>query len=323
VALLTLSDVTVAFPTSRGRVHAVNGIDLRVEAGETVGIIGESGCGKSTLAKAIMRIIPVTRGRIVLDGEDITATGTAGLKPVRAKLQMVFQDTMGALNPRRTVGDSIGQPLSLAGWNRRDIDARVTELLDQVGLVQDSADRYPNELSGGQRQRVGIARALALRPRLVICDEPVSALDASVRAQVINLLADLRDRLSVAYLFISHDLAVVEHVADRIVVMYLGRIVESGPRETFWRQPLHPYTRALLNAVPAASPREARRKDRETIAGELPSPLNPPPGCSFHTRCPIAQERCKGDLPILKPAQSGNVVACHLVPGAGSSDARQ
>jgi peptide/nickel transport system ATP-binding protein len=323
VALLTLSDVTVAFPTSRGRVHAVNGIDLRVEAGETVGIIGESGCGKSTLAKAIMRIIPVTRGRIVLDGEDITATGAAGLKPVRAKLQMVFQDTMGALNPRRTVGDSIGQPLSLAGWNRRDIDARVTELLDQVGLVQDSADRYPNELSGGQRQRVGIARALALRPRLVICDEPVSALDASVRAQVINLLADLRDRLSVAYLFISHDLAVVEHVADRIVVMYLGRIVESGPRETFWRQPLHPYTRALLNAVPAASPREARRKDRETIAGELPSPLNPPPGCSFHTRCPIAQERCKGDLPILKPAQSGNVVACHLVPGAGSSDARQ
>jgi peptide/nickel transport system ATP-binding protein len=323
VALLTLSDVTVAFPTSRGRVHAVNGIDLRVEAGETVGIIGESGCGKSTLAKAIMRIIPVTRGGIVLDGEDITATGAAGLKPVRAKLQMVFQDTMGALNPRRTVGDSIGQPLSLAGWNRRDIDARVTELLDQVGLVQDSADRYPNELSGGQRQRVGIARALALRPRLVICDEPVSALDASVRAQVINLLADLRDRLSVAYLFISHDLAVVEHVADRIVVMYLGRIVESGPRETFWRQPLHPYTRALLNAVPAASPREARRKDRETIAGELPSPLNPPPGCSFHTRCPIAQERCKGDLPILKPAQSGNVVACHLVPGAGSSDARQ
>jgi oligopeptide/dipeptide ABC transporter ATP-binding protein len=322
VAMLTLSDVDVTFPTPRGRLHAVNGVDLRVEAGETVGIIGESGCGKSTLAKAIMRIVPLTRGQIVLDGEDITAMGPAELRPIRAKLQMVFQDTMGALNPRRAIGDSIGQPLSLAGWRRRDIAARVTELLDQVGLAHDSADRYPNELSGGQRQRVGIARALALRPRLVICDEPVSALDVSVRAQVINLLADLRERLSIAYLFISHDLAVVEHIADRIVVMYLGRIVESGPRETFWRQPLHPYTRALLGAVPAASPREARQKNREIIAGEQPSPLNPPPGCSFHTRCPVAQERCKGGLPILKPAPSGNLVACHLVPDA-SSDARQ
>ena len=269
------------------------------------------------------RIAPVARGRIAFDGVDITHMSPSDLKPVRAKLQMVFQDATGALNPRRTIGDSVGQPLSLAGWRSRDVRARVAELFAQVGLSPDSVDRYPNEFSGGQRQRIGIAGAIALGPKLVICDEPVSALDVSVRAQVINLLADLRDRLNISYLFVSHDLAVVEHIAHRIVVMYLGRIVESGPRENFWRQPLHPYTRALLDAVPMAGPRRARRGEQKILEGELPSPINLPGGCAFHTRCPVAEDRCRSAIPVLRPANSGNLVACHLVAPAGISDVNQ
>jgi oligopeptide/dipeptide ABC transporter ATP-binding protein len=234
---------------------------------------------------------------------------------------MVFQDATGALSPRRTIGDSVGQPLSLAGWRGRDVHGRVAELLAQVGLPRDSFDRYPNEFSGGQRQRIGIARALALGPKLVICDEPVSALYVSVRAQVINLLADLRDRLNISYLFVSHDLAVVEHIAHRIVVMYLGRIVESASRDLLAPAAASLYRRLARRG--ASSTSAARRGEQKILEGELPSPINLPSGCAFHTRCPVAEDRCRGAIPILRPANSGNLVACHLVARADISDVNQ
>ena len=314
MSLLSVSNLAVHLPSPRGTVHAVNGVDLNINAGETVGLIGESGCGKSTLGKSIMRIVPSTGGSITLDGDDITHLSRRALKPVRPKLQMVFQDTSSSLNPRHTVGHTIGQPLALAGWKSDKIRDRVTELLNQVGLSEDIVDRFPNEFSGGQRQRIGIARAIALNPKLVICDEPVSALDVSVRAQVINLLADLQAQLGVSYLFVSHDLAVVEHIADRIYVMYLGHVVETGTRDNFWSQPLHPYTRALLDAVPVADPRAAKQRRKPVLQGELPSPLQIPAGCAFHTRCPFAERRCREERPQLRAAPSGSQVACHLVP---------
>jgi oligopeptide/dipeptide ABC transporter ATP-binding protein len=245
----------------------------------------------------------------VLDGQDITSMPNAQLKSVRKNMQMIFQDPYGSLNPRHDVGTIIGQPLSVAGWSRRDIRDRVAELIRQVGLPADAERRYPHEFSGGQRQRVGIARALALRPKVIICDEPVSALDVSVRAQVINLLQDLQQQTGVSFLFISHDLSVVEHISDRLIVMYLGRIVESGSGEEIWRQPAHPYTLALLAAAPIADPRRGRAK--QVLQGELPSPLNPPQGCSFHERCPMARERCGKERPLLRKVSGGRMVACH------------
>jgi oligopeptide/dipeptide ABC transporter ATP-binding protein len=313
MSLLSISDLRVHLPTTRGVVHAVNGVDLEIDSAETVGLIGESGCGKSTLAKAIMRIVASTSGSIVLDGIDITGLGRKALKPIRPKLQMIFQDNASALNPRHSIGYSIGQPLALAGWSSAKIAARVDELLGLVGLTPDMRDRTPHEFSGGQRQRIGIARAIALNPKLIICDEPVSALDVSIRAQVINLLSDLQQRLGVSYLFVSHDLAVVEHIADRIVVMYLGHVVETGSRANFWAQPLHPYTRALLDAVPLADPRGMRNKRRTVLPGELPSALHLPSGCPFHSRCPFAEQRCREERPVLRRAPSGSHVACHLV----------
>jgi peptide/nickel transport system ATP-binding protein len=286
-------------------------VSFELEAGETVGLVGESGCGKSTLGKAIMRLVPNTDGRVVLDGQDITPSEGRELRSVRRTMQMIFQDPYGSLNPRHDIGTSIGQPLSVAGWSRRDIRDRVAELIAQVGLPADAARRYPHEFSGGQRQRVGIARALALKPKIIICDEPVSALDVSVRAQVINLLQDLQEHTGVSYLFISHDLSVVEHIADRLIVMYLGRIVESGPGSDTWQQPAHPYTAALLSAAPVADPKLARHRSRTVLQGELPSPLNPPQGCIFHTRCPMAQERCRHERPILRKVAGDRMVACH------------
>jgi oligopeptide/dipeptide ABC transporter ATP-binding protein len=232
------------------------------------------------------------------------------LKDARKTMQMIFQDPYGSLNPRHNVGTIVGQPLSVAGWSRRDIRDRVAELMEQVGLPKDAVKRYPHEFSGGQRQRLGIARALALSPKVIICDEPVSALDVSVRAQVINLLEDLQQSTGVAYLFISHDLSVVEHISDRLIVMYLGRIVECGRSENIWQQPAHPYTQALLAAAPVADPKLARRRAKSVLQGELPSPLHPPPGCAFNTRCPLAQERCRQERPILR-AVEGRRVACH------------
>jgi oligopeptide/dipeptide ABC transporter ATP-binding protein len=311
MALLSVLSLCVQYQTAQGTVRAVDDVSLELEAGETVGLVGESGCGKSTLGKAIMRLVPATDGRVVLDGQDITSLEGLPLKAVRKTMQMIFQDPYGSLNPRHDIGTSIGQPLSVARWSRRDIRERVAELIAQVGLPTDAARRYPHEFSGGQRQRVGIARALALRPKVVICDEPVSALDVSVRAQVINLLQDLQEQTGVSYLFVSHDLSVVEHISDRLIVMYLGRIVESGRSEEIWQQPAHPYTLALLTAAPVADPKLARSRTRTVLQGELPSPLNPPQGCSFHARCPMARERCRLERPVLRPVSDGRMVACH------------
>jgi peptide/nickel transport system ATP-binding protein len=311
MSLLSVRSLCVQYQSARGTVRAVDDVSLDLDAGETVGLVGESGCGKSTLGKAIMRLVPSSDGFIILDGENLTQMQPRALKAVRSKIQMIFQDPYSSLNPRHDIGTIVGQPLSVAGWSRRDIRDRVAELMGQVGLPAEAVRRYPHEFSGGQRQRVGIARALALSPKVILCDEPVSALDVSVRAQVINLLRDIQQTTGVAYLFISHDLSVVEHISDRLMVMYLGRIVESGRSEDIWQQPAHPYTRALLAAAPVADPRLARSRTKAVLQGELPSPLNPPPGCSFNTRCPMAQERCRQERPSLRSVAGGRMVACH------------
>ncbi len=319
MAILSARSLSVRFETTRGTLQAVNDVDLDVEAGETVGLVGESGCGKSTLGKALMRLVPSSDGRIYVNGHDITGYGRSAINAIRSEVQMIFQDPYGSLNPRHAVGKIIGQPLSVAGWSRKDIRARVATLADKVGLPQAALDRFPHEFSGGQRQRIGIARALALNPKVVICDEPVSALDVSVRAQVINLMKDLQAETGVSFLFISHDLSVVEHISDRLLVMYLGRVVESGRAEDIWRQPAHPYTAALLAAAPLANPKLARARSRHTLQGELPSPLSPPAGCAFHTRCPIAQDVCRSTRPLLRTlgtaatdTATGHKVACHF-----------
>jgi oligopeptide/dipeptide ABC transporter ATP-binding protein len=311
--LLSLADVHVRFDTAAGTVRAVNGVSLELAAGETLGLVGESGCGKSTLGKAILKLVPVAAGEIRIDGVDIAPLERARLAEMRRKVQMIFQDPYGSLNPRSTVGRSIGQPMAIAGWKKDAIAARINTLLRWVGLPDDARQRYPHEFSGGQRQRIGIARALALSPRLIICDEPVSALDVSVRAQVINLLEDLKAEFGVSYLFISHDLSVVEHIADRVAVMYLGTIAEVGGRDQIWRTPQHPYTKALLEAAPIADPKAARARQRTVLSGELPSPLEPPSGCPFHSRCPMAQDRCRSEKPLLRTVGNGALAACHFV----------
>jgi oligopeptide/dipeptide ABC transporter ATP-binding protein len=311
--LLSLADVHVRFDTAAGTVRAVNGVSLELAAGETLGLVGESGCGKSTLGKAILKLVPVAEGEIRIDGVDIAPLERARLAEMRRRVQMIFQDPYGSLNPRSTVGRSIGQPMVIAGWKKDAIAARIDTLLRWVGLPDDARQRYPHEFSGGQRQRIGIARALALSPRLIVCDEPVSALDVSVRAQVINLLEDLKAEFGVSYLFISHDLSVVEHIADRVAVMYLGTIAEVGDRDQIWRTPQHPYTKALLEAAPIADPKAARARRRTVLSGELPSALEPPSGCPFHSRCPMAQDRCKSEKPLLRTVGNGAMAACHFV----------
>ncbi len=313
MALLSLSDVHVRFNTAAGIVRAVNGVSLELAVGETLGLVGESGCGKSTLGKAILKLVPIAGGEIVVDGVDIAPLERERLAEMRRKVQMIFQDPYGSLNPRSTVGRSVAQPLVIAGWKQDATAERVDTLLRWVGLPADAKQRYPHEFSGGQRQRIGIARALALNPKLIICDEPVSALDVSVRAQVINLLEDLKGQFGVSYLFISHDLSVVEHIADRVAVMYLGTLVEVASRDQIWRNPQHPYTKALLAAAPIADPKAARARQRMVLQGELPSAIDPPAGCPFHSRCPIAQERCKADKPVLRPVGGGTLAACHFV----------
>ena len=313
MSLLSLRDVHVRFNTAGGVVRAVNGVSLDLAVGETLGLVGESGCGKSTLGKAILKLVPIAGGEIVVDGVDIAPLDRKRLIEMRRKVQMIFQDPYGSLNPRSTVGRSIAQPLVIAGWKAQATAERVDTLLRWVGLPADAKQRYPHEFSGGQRQRIGIARALALNPKLIICDEPVSALDVSVRAQVINLLEDLKNEFGVSYLFISHDLSVVEHIADRVAVMYLGTLAEVGGRDQIWRNPQHPYTKALLAAAPIADPKAARARRRTVLQGELPSPLDPPAGCPFHSRCPIAQERCKVETPALRATAGGAQAACHFV----------
>ena len=313
MSLLSLRNVHVHFNTPNGVVRAVSGVSLDLAVGETLGLVGESGCGKSTLGKAIMKLVPIAGGEILIEGVDIAPLDRKQLVDMRRKVQMIFQDPYGSLNPRSTVGRSVAQPLALAGWKPDAMAERVETLLRWVGLPSDAKQRYPHEFSGGQRQRIGIARALALSPKLIICDEPVSALDVSVRAQVINLLEDLKGEFGVSYLFISHDLSVVEHIADRVAVMYLGMLVETGGRDQIWRNPQHPYTKALLAAAPIADPRIARTRQRTVLQGELPSPLDPPAGCPFHSRCPIAQDRCRIDKPALRSVGGGALAACHFV----------
>jgi oligopeptide/dipeptide ABC transporter ATP-binding protein len=313
MSLLTVQNVHVRFPTAGGIVRAVNGVSLDLSAGETLGLVGESGCGKSTLGKSIMRLVPVSGGEIRIEGMDIAKLNSRELAGVRQRMQMIFQDPYGSLNPRSTVARTIGQPLSLAGWKSDAIRDRVSVLLEWVGLPESAKTRFPHEFSGGQRQRIGIARALALSPKLIICDEPVSALDVSVRAQVINLLEDIKEKSGVSYLFISHDLSVVEHIADRVAVMYLGSIIEMGSRDKIWKNPQHPYTKALIAAAPIANPRAAKALQRTVLDGELPSPLDLTIGCPFQSRCPLVQPRCYHDKPELRAVSGGTLAACHYV----------
>ena len=294
-----------------GRVYAVDGVSFTINEGETLGLVGESGCGKSTVGRTVLRLIEPTAGSIKLDGEDVTTLSKKALRPYRRQMQIIFQDPFSSLNPRMSAGDIVGETMKFHGLAKgKEWEERVAALFDRVGLRQAQMNAFPHEFSGGQRQRIGIARALALNPKLIIGDEPVSALDVSIQAQVINLLMDLQAEFKLAYLFIAHDLAVVEHISHRIAVMYLGKIVEHTDKRTLFTNPQHPYTEALLAAVPVPNP--ALKRKKLILEGDVPSPINPPPGCHFHTRCPYAEERCRVEEPELKLAGPGHWVACHL-----------
>ena len=317
--LIDLEHLKVFFPIKDGvlidrevaRVHAVNDVTLSVREGETVGLVGESGCGKTTISRTIMRLIDSTEGSIRFRGDDITKAGRKQLAPLRREMQMVFQDPFASLNPRKRVVQIIGQPLRLHGTSKDKVEGRVRELLSLVGLHPEHLNRYPHEFSGGQRQRIGVARALALEPRLVVLDEPVSALDVSVQAQIINLLDDLQDEFGLTYLFVAHDLSVVRHVSDRIAVMYLGKLMELSPAEELYTKPIHPYTSALLAAIPIPDPEENRRRERIVVSGEPPNPINPPAGCVFNPRCPRATDLCRTVEPPLTRYAGGHLAACH------------
>ena len=323
--ILRVAGLKVHFPVMKGvvvqrevaTVKAVDGVSFALRRGETLGLVGESGCGKSTTGLAILRMLTPTAGHIEFEGVDIAGLDKAEMLPIRRRMQMVYQDPYGSLNPRMKVRDIIAEPLVVHGMadDKLATRAKVEKLIALVGLLPDMADRYPHEFSGGQRQRIGIARALALEPSLIICDEPVSALDVSIQAQVVNLFMDLQKRLGLTYLFIAHDLAVVRHISDRIAVMYLGRIVEIADRNDLYKQPLHPYTQALMSAVPVADPEVEATRPRMIVTGEVPSALRPPAGCRFHPRCPMAMDICKQADPPLIDLGQGRAVACHLHKG--------
>jgi peptide/nickel transport system ATP-binding protein len=319
-ALVEVRDLVKHFPITRGivfqrkvgAVQAVDGVSFDIERGETLGLVGETGCGKSTTARLIMRLLEPTSGRVSFDGQDITYLKGARLKAVRREMQMIFQDPYSSLNPRKTIGSIIGEPFAIHNMHEGKGERRsaVQALMETVGLNPEHYNRYPHEFSGGQRQRIGVARALALKPKLLIADEPVSALDVSIQAQVLNLLRDLQRQFGLTVVFIAHDLSVVRHMCDRVAVMYLGKIVEHGPNDALYSFPRHPYTGALLSAVPVADPSRHGR-ERRLLSGDVPSPANPPAACRFHTRCPKAQERCSREEPLLEDKGSGTRTACH------------
>jgi oligopeptide/dipeptide ABC transporter ATP-binding protein len=307
---------TSAFARSKEQVHAVDGVNLEVRRGETLGLVGETGCGKSTLARCIARLLDITEGHVEFDGRDITDLSARQMRPLRREMQIIFQDPYGSLNPRRRVGSIIGDPFALHGIaDGAERKRRVQEVMELVGLKPEHFNRFPAEFSGGQRQRIGVARALALKPKLIICDEPVSALDVSIQAQIINLLADLQAEFNLTYIFIAHDLSVVRHVSDRVAVMYLGQIVELAEVEDVYQVPRHPYSNALLSAVPMPDPNKKVDSHQIILTGDVPSPINPPSGCRFHPRCPKAQEKCATDEPALIPVlgdPTEHVTACHF-----------
>lgn len=297
------------FSRKKEFVKAVDGVSFTVNKGETLSIVGESGCGKSTTGRMIMKLLDITEGKVIFEGQDITNMTDDQIRPLRKEFQMVFQDPYASLNPRLTIKEILEEPLIVHNFNKGNRNQRVTELLEVVGLNKYHADRYPHEFSGGQRQRIGIARALAVNPKLIIADEPVSALDVSIQSQVLNLMKDLQEEFGLTYVFIAHDLSVVEHISDRVGVMYLGRLVELATRDELFGKPLHPYTKVLLSAVPIPDP--TVKRERIILKGDIPSPANPPSGCTFHTRCPFAQETCKIQVPEFRELESGHYVACH------------
>jgi oligopeptide transport system ATP-binding protein len=321
-ALVQVENLTKHFPVTRGviiqhkagAVRAVDGISFTIERGETLGLVGESGCGKTTAGRTLLGLYPATAGKVTIDGKDICAARGRELLEIRKEAQMIFQDPYASLNPRWTVNAIVGEPLRVHHLRKTELERteRVKELMSLVGLSGRLVNRFPHEFSGGQRQRIGVARALASEPKFIVCDEPISALDVSIQAQVVNLLEDLQDRLGLTYLFIAHDLSMVRHICDRVAVMYLGIMVELADRNELYEHPLHPYTKALLSAVPIPDPKKDRARQRTILAGDVPSPLNPPAGCRFHPRCPVAVERCSKEVPEWRLAASGHWVACHL-----------
>lgn len=321
MTLLSVEGLKVHFPVYGGifyrqqaTIYAVDGVDLRVQPAKTLGLVGESGCGKSTIGRALLRLYDATAGRIVFEGKDITHMRGHQMRELREHMQMIFQDPYESLNPRHTVGDILEEPFVIHKMGKpSERRQKVLQLLDRVGMPSDSVHKYPHEFSGGQRQRIGIARSIALRPKLIICDEPVSALDVSIQSQILNLLIELQQEMGMAYLFIAHDLSVIKHVSDQIAVMYLGRIVEVADSETLYQNPMHPYTRALINSIPVPDPK--RRRAFTPLSGEVPSPMNPPPHCHFVDRCSYAQKRCREETPRLQSvsgADTGHQVACHF-----------